>query len=525
VKNNFISLFICFLLSFVEVIGQQIVVEPYLQNATPNSIHVMWETSEGGDCKILWDTTEALSNQTERVFSIVNERPSQIHRVQLNKLSPSTKYYYKVITGNTESNIYHFTTPPLPKEEKDFQLIALSDMQRDDDHPDKFKEIVEEGVIAYLQKKNNTEDLSKDLGFVIIPGDLTNDGTKYPDWTNDFFRQSKKLFPYVPVYPVLGNHEKNSDFYFNYFHLPDNGTPGFMEHWYYKDYGNVRIIGLNSNDNYRIQEQLDWLAKVLEDAGQNNDIDFVFAQLHHPHKSELWIDGERDYTGEIIFEMERFSTKTGKPSIHFYGHTHGYSRGQSKNHMHLWVNVATAGGRIDGWGEYAQTNYDEFSVSHSDYGFVLMEVTAGDKPKFKLTRISRGDVTIPKDNEVTDIVEVKRYNTLPETPTCISPIEEAKVAINDVILKASEFKSPDNSEHGATQWQVARTYNFANPDIDIWKNHEDWYGNKDLNRGINLTQQAITSLKENTTYYWRVRYRTKGLAWSAWSKPQKFVID
>lgn len=520
---NFIILFILLSLSAFVTMGQQIVVGPYLQDATPSSINIMWETNEGGNSKVLWDTTEQLSNQVERVFSIINERPSQIHRVKLENLSPSTTYYYKVMTGNTESETYHFTTPPLPDEDKSFQLIALSDMQRDNDHPDKFKEIVEEGVLAYLEKKNGGEDVFKDLGVVIIPGDLTNDGAIYTDWTNDFFRQSEKLLPFVPVYPVLGNHEKNSDFYFNYFHLPDNGTPGYMEHWYYKDYGNVRIIGLNSNDDYRIQAQLDWLSKVLEDAGQNDDIDFVFAQLHHPYKSELWIDGERDYTGEIIFEMEKFSTRTGKPSIHFYGHTHGYARGQSKDHMHLWVNVATAGGRIDGWGEYAQTNYDEFSVSHSDYGFVLMEVTAGDDPKFKLVRLSRGDVSNPKDNEVSDIIEVKRYNTKPAMPTCISPIEEAKVDIDKITLKASEFKISDIGKHGGTQWQVARTYNFANPDVDIWKQYEDWYGNKDLNEGIDLTQQEITSLKEKTTYYWRVRYRTKGLVWSDWSESQKFI--
>ncbi|MEO1452023.1 MAG: metallophosphoesterase, partial [Bacteroidota bacterium] len=320
-------------------------------------------------------------------------------------------------------------------------------------------------------------------------------------------------------------HERNSDYYFNYFHLPDNGTPGYMEHWYYKDYGNVRIIGLNSNDNYRIQEQLDWLEEVLEDAAENEAIDFVFAQLHHPHKSELWIDGERDYTGKVIFQLEKFSTRTGKPTIHFYGHTHGYARGQSRDHMHLWVNVATAGGKIDGWGEYAQTNYEEFSVSHSDYGFIFMEVEGGDDPKFKLIRLSRGDVANPRDNEVTDTITVKRHSVKPGTPTCLSPIKENKVKQGEILLQASAFSSSDGSEHGATQWQVARTYNFANPDADIWKHHEDWYNNQDLNAGIDLTQQRISDLKPNTTYYWRVRYRTKGLVWSEWSEMQKFVVE
>lgn len=511
-------------LTFQQVLGQQLVVEPYLQDATPISINIMWETSEGGQCKVFWGLTKELSNQSEKVFSIVNERPSQIHRIMLENLSPSTRYYYKVVTGETESAVYHFTTPPLPDKETSFQIVAMSDMQRDDEHPDKFKEIIEEGVLSYLEKENKGQDIFQNLGMVIIPGDLTNDGLNYSDWTNDFFRQSKRLLPYVPVYPVLGNHERNSDFYFNYFHLPDNGTPGYMEHWYYKDYGNVRIIGLNSNDNYSIQEQLDWLDEVLEDVEKNEAIDFVFAQLHHPHKSELWIDGERDYTGEVISRLEEFSTRTGKPTIHFYGHTHGYSRGQSRDHTHLWVNVATAGGKIDGWGEYEQTNYDEFSKSHSDYGFVLVDVAGGNDPRFKLIRVSRGDIANPRNNEISDVIEVRRYPTKPQTPSCISPIEEAKVKTNEILLKSSEFKTSDSGEHGQTHWQVARTYNFANPEIDIWKSHEDWFGNKDLNQGIDLTQLRITSLTKKTTYYWRVRYRTKGLVWSDWSESQKFIM-
>jgi hypothetical protein len=152
-----------------------------------------------------------------------------------------------------------------------------------------------------------------------------------------------------------------------------------------------------------------------------------------------------------------------------------------------------------------------------------MEIDGGDNPKFKLIRLSRGDVANPKENEITDVVEVKRYNEKPEVPTCISPIEKSKVDIDEVILKASPFKISDNSEHGETHWQVARTDNFTHPDVDIWKNYEDWYGGKNLNEGIDLTRQQITSLQKNTTYHWRVRYRTKGLQWSDWSRVETFI--
>ena len=55
----------------------------------------------------------------------------------------------------------------------------------------------------------------------------------------------------------------NADLYFQYMNLPENGTKGYEEHWWYKDNSNVRIIGLNSNGPYQIQEQLDWLDSIL----------------------------------------------------------------------------------------------------------------------------------------------------------------------------------------------------------------------------------------------------------------------
>ena len=91
----------------------------------------------------------------------------------------------------------------------------------------------------------------------------------------------------------------------------------------------MRLIGLESNSGYRIQEQLDWLQGVLDDACSNEHIDFVYAQLHHPYHSELWIAGNMHYTGDVISILEEFSSACGKPSVHFFGHTHGYSRGQS----------------------------------------------------------------------------------------------------------------------------------------------------------------------------------------------------
>ena len=500
-------------------------VKPYLQDAEPTSIKIMWETSVGDESIVEWGLTSKLGKKTKGVSDDVNSGISRIHTVKLEKLKRFTAYYYRVRTGKLVSDIYQFKTPPFASDNESFNIVAMSDMQKDSNHPDKFLEVINDGVLQYLSKTYNGE-VPKNLAMVLVPGDLVDDGTSYEHWKNDFFNPAEKLLSEVPVYPVLGNHERNSRFYFKYFNLPDNGTPAYEEHWWFKDYGNTRIIGLNSNDGYaQIDHQYNWLKKVLEDTEKNDDIQFVFAQLHHPFKSELWIPGESDFSGKVVKLLEEFSTKTGKPSIHFFGHTHGYSRGQSKSHKHLWINVASAGGSIDNWGEFEGRDYDEFTVTQDEYGFVMVEVDANkNNPKFTIKRISRGNNKIGvKNNVLTDSITVWKKDRKPNTPV-IAKGTLNKVPFMGAVLKAGVFSSDyKGAFHAASHWQVSEKEDFKHLAFDSWKQYEDWYYKENRQKNDDLTDEKTNRLNPNTTYYWRVRYRDQNLNWSDWSQTQTFI--
>ena len=502
--------------------AQTIKVQPYLQDASPNSIFILWETDAGEESTVHWGLTDTLGNMSvgSAQTSVGN---AMIHEVKLENLERFTKYYYQVKTGNALSDIFHFKTPPYASDHEHFRIIAMSDMQRDGAFPNKFHEIVHEGVIDYLDSEFGGE-LVDNLALVLIPGDLVVTGTNYSQWENHFFDPSHDLFNHVPVYPVLGNHENNSTYYFQYFKMPENGTAGFEEHWWYKDYGNVRIIGLDSNGPFTNQEQLDWLNATLLNTCALDSIDFIFAQLHHPHKSELWTPGESDFTGEVIERLEQFSTDCGKPSIHFFGHTHGYSRGNSRDHKHLWINVATAGGAIDNWGEFPNFDYDEFSVSQDEYGFVSVEISDDADPKVVVKRISRGDQDGVIDNEITDSITIRLNPSLVNTPDPIFPLDE-EIAPECVVLKASAFSSPNATAlHGQSHWQVSTDQNdFTVLVAESWKNFENWYFEEDTQAGDDLTDEEILGLAENSTYWWRVRYRDRELNWSDWTNPVSFT--
>ena len=512
--------YIYFLLLFFEIIySLDLTIEPYLQNATINSINILWETDLDTDSIIEWGESIFLLNTTHG-YSFTSYGNAQIHTVGLINLLPDTKYYYRVLYGEYSSDIYNFKTPPESSSENSFRIVAMSDMQRDSSNPNKFYEIIHDGIIDYVSNQYS-DDLSEELAMILVPGDLVDNGNSYYQWGDQYFEPAQALFSYVPSYPVFGNHEQDTDYFIKYFHLPENGTPGYDEHWYYSDYSNLRVIGLDSNSGYRIQEQLDWLENVLLDACYNEDIDFVFAQLHHPHKSELWLPGEIDYTGDVITLMEEFSDECMKPSIHFFGHTHGYSRGQSKDHNHLWVNVASAGGNIDYWGEYSQTDYTEFTVTQDEWGFVLVDIQAGEEPQFVLKRISRGNENIFRNNENMDEVTVRLNNIPPNEPVGMT---SGEINPDIFFLNASLFEDIDGDDPIASEWEIYEDCDFFSiPVLNEFINMENWYFNENTQESVEISELEVSNLNQNSYYCWTVRYRDSSLGWSEWSIPVSFL--
>ena len=501
--------------------AQQMVVEPFLQSATPSDLWVVWETDAGDESRVEYGSTVDLGEEASGT-SIEGYGGSQVHEVQLIPLDPGTRYYYRVNTGDLQGEVLSFRTPPEGDSEEPTRLVAMSDMQRDSGNPDKYHEVVHDGVIAHLQAEVGGE-LEDALAMVLVPGDLVDNGWSYDQWAEEFFDPCAALAAHVPLYPALGNHEANTPYYFRYFHLPDNGTEGFEEHWWYLDHSNVRVIGLDSN--FQLEEQLSWLEGVLDEACGDPQLDFVFVQLHHPYLSELWPPGETDYTGDVIDLMDQFTADCGKPAVHFFGHTHGYSRGQSRDHAHLWVNVASAGGNIDYWGEYSQIDYPEFSVSQDEYGFVVVEVEAGDDPQMRLQRYSRGNEDVPRDNELRDEVLVRRFNNPPETPVGLWPASDT-VSPDCVRIAACPYLEADGDDQGATHWQVsADCADFGDPLVERIEQHENWYMGQDLQAGNALTDEQVADLSPEASYCWRVRFRDRSLGWSGWSEPQPFTTS
>lgn len=483
-------------------------IQPYLQQVTPTSAWILWETADGVGSRV--DVgVDGLERTAcgQRIGATPGADPddagTQVHVTPLDGLTPDTTYTYQARTGATSSAVLQFRTAPSPDQEQGFHLVAMSDSQRDDAHPEVFGELLRDGVMPVLEAEG-------DAAFVLFPGDLVDNGWRIEEWQDEFFGPGADLWARSPVYPAIGNHEGGSPLYFRYFHLPEED--GLAEHAWHHDYSNLRVLALDSN-GYKESEQLAWLDAQLDEACARPELDFVFAQLHHPMRSELWVPGESDFTAEVVAKLEAFSTACGKPSVHFFGHTHGYSRGQSRDHEHLMVNVASAGGALDRWGEQSQQDYDAFTVSQDTYGFVTVHVEAGSAPSFRLTRYNRGTPEAPLTNVVSDAITVLRDNAPPRTPV---PVPVAC----PLVIALDGFDDPEGHGHQATHWQVDFDCTFTDPFVDVWRQDRNEYLGTDLQAGDDLLDEALQSFgSPGTPMCWRARVRDAHLAWSQWSEP------
>lgn len=99
------------LLACITVKGQTILIQPYLQDAEPTSIIIKWETDVNTESIVQYGTTQSLGQSTSG-STITTLGGKILHSVQLSNLTPDTRYFYKAITGNWQSSIFDFVTPP-----------------------------------------------------------------------------------------------------------------------------------------------------------------------------------------------------------------------------------------------------------------------------------------------------------------------------------------------------------------------------------------------------------------------------
>lgn len=224
-----------------------ILVQPYLQWITQTEATVRWETNF--PCKGIVSWGEGFACGTEAVETA----EGYFHEVKLTGLEPEMLYYYRTASPadgervlashrGTRLETEVSTLQTANKPETPFGFVVLSDTQRQPDIAGPLAQA------AWALRPN----------FAVIAGDLVDAGNAKWQWEDQFFKSLQPLISRVPFYPVLGNHEVNTNYYYDYMSLP---AP---EYYYTFSYGNAQFFMLDTNRDVKPgTEQFAWLDREL----------------------------------------------------------------------------------------------------------------------------------------------------------------------------------------------------------------------------------------------------------------------
>jgi acid phosphatase type 7 len=149
---------------------------------------------------------------------------------------------------------------------------------------------------------------------VFNTGDLVFCSNSSKDW-QAFLDATAELRSKSQYYPIIGNHEKNSNEYHTIFNLPNN------DDWYSENISGIDFIVLNSNKNIKTgSEQYNWLEQQLSTIQKTNNYTIVL--FHHPPFSSG--THRKDPKKARKYLVPLFE-KYGVEAV-FSGHVHMYER-------------------------------------------------------------------------------------------------------------------------------------------------------------------------------------------------------
>lgn len=287
----------------------KLAVKPFLQYGTTSGMTVVWQTSRPTRGRLRWGPTNECNHVIE------GDGEATIHTLRIEDLEPETQYFYQVesecvaeVDAEDEavrSEVATFQTAARP--ETPFAFAVISDTQGNP---------VVAGTMArmaWAQRPN----------FVLHPGDLVDTGTNDRQWTHEFFASMHPLISRVPLYPVLGNHERNARNYFDYMALPE------PEYYYTFRYGNTDFFMIDSNRKVDPDsEQYQWLDRAL---GESKATWKIVCHHHPPYSSDendygdLW-KSNRSTRGDLrVRQLVELYDRHGVDIV-WNGHIHSYER-------------------------------------------------------------------------------------------------------------------------------------------------------------------------------------------------------
>ncbi len=316
------------------------IVEPYLQNVTNNSFRVLWETSlpAKGAVKLGIAEFNVLKPRLNQLFK--DEINTEYHDVLISGLKIDEFYFYQALTINEKGDTLEGPVTPIHIPDYSQMPVSFAVIGDTQNSPDIWGRLAD---LIYQERPS----------FLVHVGDLVQYGPHKNDWTEEFFKPAKNLLRFYPLYPALGNHEKNTDWFYRYFDLP---SPG----WFYTvKKGNVLFIFVDTNKD------------ILPGSEQYHKLEHILASEtgtwkimvhHHPvYVSEEGFYGNTWFQRSVHGDPNEMHLKklyeTYGVDLVLNGHAHFYERTWPVKAEHVdlkdGVTYITTGGGNDEYSKFA----------------------------------------------------------------------------------------------------------------------------------------------------------------------------
>jgi 3',5'-cyclic AMP phosphodiesterase CpdA len=286
---------------------------PTVNMVTNHSALVFWRTDVMTNATVHYGLNGSVLERTE------NSTLDTDHRVALQGLDIDSKYYYRVESNGTQSELYHFKTAPADGEE--FTMMIIGDNRPHSvigEQPEAYKQLVQ--MIA-----------AEEPHIIIHSGDCVLDVSEDHEsnlygW-EAFTNETDKMGHYAPIYAAVGNHDTGAktgtlrlDYFFDAFEQYDEPST-----YYSFDYAGVHFTFLDTEElGYEgriVGDQYDWLVNDLE----STDCEMKFVVAHRPMYPLSHVGDSLDSVPAERAALQQLF-ETHNVSLFICGHDHLYNR-------------------------------------------------------------------------------------------------------------------------------------------------------------------------------------------------------
>jgi hypothetical protein len=507
---------------------------PYLQTPTATSTWVNWRTTQSTASRVYYGVSENALTQsvdgTCQIFTDPGDNYSKnyyFHGVQLTNLQPETRYFYKVVSDNTESAVYSFKTQPEIGQQGIYRFIILGDHQLTDN---RYVRLIQ-AAKDVAESKYGTP-IENHINLITNVGDQVDRGT-LKQYEDVHFTQSGLLSPHLPIMTIVGNHETYGTLklqayanHFIYDNIEYKGIKSNTDFYYAFQEGRALFIMLSSEEEHTKETQLSWVKQIADLAKNDDTVDWIFCYNHRPVQAEQYVGDISVWVRDKVIPV---LAATNKFVMDVAGHHHLYHRGQFRDYPAY--HIISGGAAWDQrWGQSTEKDFDDVQKTIDYWTFQIVELNSNDKSMKVEAYVIGNEVETLSNPVLVDYFERKFNQPKPSKPS-IQALSNTNIAL-PFQFESSNYATTGAYENNSVQFQVAASSDFATLEFDLIRDYEDIYGAHpqgcqlvDVNQGVDIFKIEIKKDEVfKGKHYIRVRHRDRNAEWSEWSDPVEFTV-